>query len=196
MLPHLRRLERAGLPVVTFLESEYARRPVNIAVDNYLQGYLATEHIMVRGCEHIVHFRVGDARYEGYAGALREKGRRLDPALVVRCPHYSVMDGRLAVRKLLRSQIKFDAIVAQSDGQAFGACMELREQGIAVPDQVRIIGVDDSSLCLASPVSLSSVTSESVQVGVLTVEAILHKIGGGTVEPRLLHPRVIQRNSS
>lgn len=196
LLPHLRSVEKAGIPVVTFFERQIAKTPANITVDIVHQGYQATTHLADRGCFRIAHFHTRDERYKGYLSALLDADRRMDPALIVKCVSFSVADGRAATRRLLQSGIEFDGIVAQSDHQAFGACLELLDRGIGVPDQVRIIGVDDSPLCLASPIPLTSVTSECDRIGSIAMEFMLKKLAGDEIVSTLISPRLVKRSST
>ena len=196
LIPQLRAVEKAGIPVVTFFTDQLTKAPANVTVDAVRQGYLATEHLADRRCLRIAHFRTGEGRYKGYLAALRACDRRLDPALIVKCAGFSLADGRAATRSLLQKRIKFDGIAAQSDHQALGACLELAERGIGVPNQVRVIGIDNSPFCLASPVPLSSITSECDQIGFIAVKSVLKKLAGENITSILISPRLVVRSST
>lgn len=196
LLPQLQKIERAGVPVVTFFEKPMAKSIMNVTVDYFRQGYLATAHLAGRGCNHIAHFHTGDIRLEGHLAALRDHDRPTNPGLIFKCANFSVADGRAATFRLLKSRKKFDGIAAQSDHQAFGACLELRDRGVGIPDEIRVIGVDDSPLCLASPIPMSSVTAECHQIGVNAAEAMVKKLAGQRVSSVVVSPRVVERSST
>jgi LacI family transcriptional regulator len=196
LLPHLRKVEKAGIPVVTFFDAITTTPIVNLSVANQLQGYLPTEHLIALHCKKIAHFKTREARYNGYVAALQDHGFKLDPALVVTCSSFGIANGRAAIRQLLQACTPFDGIVAQSDHQAFGACLELLARGYSIPDQIRITGVDDSPICLASPVQLTSVTSECNQLGRLTIDTLLKKLAGESVKSILIPPRLVNRSST
>ena len=195
LLPYLRQLDKAGIPVITFFEIP-PRGMINIFGDNVLQGHLPTEHLISCGCRNIAHFRVEDHRYNGYVNALRAGGLPLRSKYVVPCEDFSIEAGRAATRRLLKARIPFDGVVAQSDHHALGVVRELLARGIKVPEQVRVTGVDDGPIATASPIPLTSVTSECQNTGTLVVETMLKRIAGEPVHSIVLTPRLVRRVSS
>jgi DNA-binding LacI/PurR family transcriptional regulator len=194
LLPQLARIKKAGVPLVTFFEKA---RPgiVNICVDYYQQGRLPTQHLLTINCRKIIHIKVLESRYQGYADALREAGLSVKPENVVSCENFGIEAGRMAVRKLLKAKRSFDGVVAQSDQQALGAIQELLAHRIRVPDQVRVTGVDDSPIALMSPIPLTSVTSEAHNMGSLAVECMLKMLARKPVKSMALPPHLVVRSS-
>jgi len=196
LLPLLRKLEKVGIPVVTFFaENHKINKIPNASINFRAQGQLGTEHLIARGCRRIVQFRKNLCRYDGYKEALRAASLTFDPRLIVEA-NWGIEDGRHATRELLDRNIAFDGIVAQSDYQAYGALQELLLRGIRVPEDVKLIGVDDAPLCHAGLVSLSTVTSECYALGREAAEMMSRKLAGEVVQSRNLQPRIIQRGSS
>jgi LacI family transcriptional regulator len=196
-LPLLRKVEKAGIPVVTLIEDYWTMKNTpNISISDRTQGQLATAHLIARGCRRIAHLSFRESRYKGYQDALRAAKLPLDPRLVVTAKGWSIEQGRIATRELLARKVAFDGIFAQSDLQAFGALQELQLRGVRVPEEVKLIGVDDSPICFGGPVSLSTVTSECHALGRAAVEAISRRLAGETVLSRTIPTRVIHRDSS
>lgn len=197
LIPVLEQLEKAGVPVIVAEEDHFAPSLTNIFVDVHQQGFLPTMHLIERGARRIAHIIGGsESRRQGYLDALRAASRQIDPRLVIVEENYKVESGRRAVARLLDSQTSFDGIVAQSDHQALGALYELQSRGIRVPDQVKLIGVDDSPICEISPLLLSSVTSEAQQIGEAATQSALKRINGQSVPSAKITPRVIARATS
>jgi DNA-binding LacI/PurR family transcriptional regulator len=194
LFPLLDSIAKAGIPLVTFVS---AARPgiTNICVDYYQQGRLPTEHLLAGNCRKIATIKALSSRYQGYADALREAGLPVKSEYIIRCAGFGVEIGRAAVRKLLKAKIPFDGIVAQSDLQALGAIRELLANGIRVPDQVRVTGVDDGPIAVTSPIPLTTVTSEARHMGLLVVETMLKKISKEPVKSVLITPKVVIRSS-
>ncbi len=198
------KLHAAGMPVVTVFDRDQRPGLTNVISDVAQQGYLATEHLLAEGCRRIAHLVTtpmpdpeDSDRYRGFLAAHRAHGVAPDPALMFRAPNFKLSSGELAVRHWLDQGLEFDGIVAQSDHQAIGAIHELLRRGIRVPEQVRAVGVDDSPLCLASPVPLTSVTAEWVDVGQRAAELIASEIEGQKQSPsQLIPPRLVIRQSS
>lgn len=199
------KLHAGGLPIVSVFEYQSIPGISNVAPDPIQQGFVATDHLLAQGCRRIGHLitdfqegpRTIKMRVTGYHMAHQQHGVAVDPDLLFNAPDYKLRTGENAVRHWLERGIKFDGIVAQSDHQAIGAIHELLRRGISVPEKVRVIGVDDSPLCNASPVPLSSVSAEWIQVGLRAADMIMAEINGRTPAPSLsIGPRLAVRRSS
>ncbi|RMH55353.1 MAG: LacI family transcriptional regulator [Candidatus Hydrogenedentota bacterium] len=82
--------------------------------------------------------------------------------------------GRRAMRKILQSGLdELTAVVGANDMLAIGALLELRENGISVPDRVSVAGFDDSLACEIVSPSLTSVRQAGEDMGEVAVE-LLH----------------------
>jgi LacI family transcriptional regulator len=197
ILPLLRKVEKAGIPVVTFFcHSDPRDKIPNVSIDPRSQGRMATAHLIERGCRRVATISMMQTRHAGYREALRSAGLAFDPQLVVKVKDWGIEAGRQAMRDLLDRDIPFDGIFAHSDYQAYGALQELLSRGIRVPEDVKLIGVDDAPLCNAALVSLSTVTSECTALGREAVDMISRRLAGEVVQLRNLTSRVIQRESS
>lgn len=198
------KLHADGLPVVSVFEYQSIPGIANVAPDPIEQGCIATEHLLAQGCRRIAHLvtetketRPLKRRVTGYQMAHRRHDLPEDPSLLFAAPDYKLPSGEKAVRHWLEQGVEFDGIVAQSDHQAIGAIHELLRRGISVPGQVRVIGMDDSPLCMASPVPLSSVTAEWIEAGRRAADMIVSEIETKTPSPSLsISPRLAVRRSS
>ncbi len=187
-------LDRNYLPVVMHGEDE-AGPLTQVSVDNHLQGFLPTKHLIAQGCRRIAHVCTTRIRQQGYLDAMRSANLPTD-GLILSAEKFNAQEGRVAVRKLIEGNVPFDGLVCQSDHQAFGAIQELMARGIRVPEQVRVTGVDDSPLCDLSPVPLTSVTAEGRALGRGLVSATLQRFENKQASSLLIQPRLIQRASS
>jgi DNA-binding LacI/PurR family transcriptional regulator len=127
----------AGIPCVCTDNVESMRQ----AVSHLIVEHGACRIAFIRGPE--VNGEA-ELRYSGYRRALSEDGIVEDPALVLR-GDFSEQSGRQAIRELglKAARAPFEGLVAANDSMAIGALGELRRVGIRVPDQVRMISVDD-----------------------------------------------------
>ena len=197
-----------GLPVVSIFEYQNIQGIPNVSPDLTQQGFIATEHLIAQGCKRICHLKTDSvsikqglqeqmSRSKGYYSALAQYDIPIDPALVFEANDYKIETGANAVKHWLKNKIPFDGIVAQSDHQAIGAIHELIRNGIKVPEQVRVIGTDDSPLCLASPVPLSSIGAGWREVGHHASNMIVSEIDTKKSSPSLtIGPRLVIRESS
>jgi LacI family transcriptional regulator len=202
--PRLARLykaiEKNGIPVVTmFKNASISTESVNVFCDDFQIGYLPTRHLLDRGCRNIAHIRSLDIRYEGYLKAIQDFGLQEDPALVytyTAIEKFGANTGKEAVQHWIANKVKFDGVVAESDHQAFGAVTELLNQGLRVPDDVKVFGVDDSPVCALSPVPLSSVSQRVEEIGTQAVNTLMKRINGEEATSLTIQPVLRLRTSS
>ncbi|PTY02905.1 hypothetical protein DB346_07790 [Verrucomicrobia bacterium LW23] len=198
LLSRLRKIEKT-LPVVSVFcgASEKARNALpNVGSDYEEQGYLATRHLLDKGCRAVATFSVVESRHEGYLRAMKERGLEVSASLIVQSPRFTVEDGGTALEELVARNVPFDGIVCHSDAQAVGAINELVRRGYKVPQAVKVVGIDNSPLAEACIVPITSVTSGMAQSGLKAVELLLKKIGGDKVETTVTHSEVVEREST
>jgi DNA-binding LacI/PurR family transcriptional regulator len=194
-------LNDAGAPFVVWGRPSASGRFSSVTGDSLEGGRLATTHMLERGRERVA-FLGGPARepevqqrYEGYATALREAGRELDPALVVH-GSWSGPGAATAVKTLLEQAPALDGIFANSDLIAIGAMQELRARGRSVPGDVAVVGYDDVALAaLASP-PLTTIRQDPGLAGRLLAENLLQQIRTHAVTNVSIPAELVVRESA
>lgn len=111
-------------------------------------------------------------RYEGYCQALAEAGLTLDPALVAQ-GYFDLQSGLEATRTLLALPRRPTAIFASNDEMAVGALMAAREAGLKVPDDLSVIGFDDTPMSRLISPALTTVRQPLEAMGAAGVECIV-----------------------
>jgi DNA-binding LacI/PurR family transcriptional regulator len=144
---HYRRLWDEGARIVFVNGSADSLEVTSVGVDERASGKLATEHLLALG-----HRRIGFAAGAQYAQPTRDKaeGRTqallaagVDPDGLIAHAPFSVDGGRAAVRELFAAPGgPPTAIVCSSDLMAIGVLMEAAALGLAVPDDLSVIGFD------------------------------------------------------
>ncbi len=188
-----------GLPVITLLEGQFDKRISNVGMRQTEIGRKATSHLIARGCNRIAHFRRVDARFEGYRAALNEAGLRFDPDLAVQVKDYEHTTGSEAVEDLLQRGIEFDGIFAASDQLAVGAMHALVGRGQQIPQDVKIIGVDNSPFCEFTYVPLSSVSQSEYERGRMALRMLVEQAESiEPVQPQAIwfEPVLLEREST
>lgn len=136
----------------------------------------------------------GIDRLTGWRRALRDAG--LEPAAVSH-GDFTLAGGMRAARELLDAHPDLDAIFAASDLMAMGAVTVLRERGIAVPEQVAVMGFDDSPSALACEVPLTTVRQPSVEQGERMARILLDLLEGvPTARRHIMTTEVVVRASA
>lgn len=198
------RIRARGIPVV--LGGGHRPGPGVGYVDNDNVGgaRTAVEHLIERGRRRIAtiagpaDMAVGQDRLAGARAAVEQAGgqeARLEPLTVVH-GDFSQASGEAAMRELLRLRPDLDAVFAANDPMAAGALTVLRAAGREVPDDVAVVGFDDSSLAVS--LGLTSVHQSADEMGRAMVAVLLDSVGEPTAEPatRVLPTHLVVRASS
>lgn len=203
-LPHeeligvLLELQESGLPIVTILDKEISPLLPNVSFDQVGAGRMATGHLIEQGCRNIVHIVDFEERYNGYCAALHENRIPLREELVYReeGAEFSYGRGIRAARFLLESGVEFDGVVAQSDEEALAVMNVLMDSGIRIPEEVRLIGLDNAPYCEFARVPLSSISQSGVERGRAAFEMLMALINGQSVESTTVAPKLFIRKST
>jgi DNA-binding LacI/PurR family transcriptional regulator len=149
--------------------------------DNYGGGRLAVEHLVARGRRRIVHLAGrldvfgAQRRVDGYREGLRAAGRPVDDDLIV-AGDFTEEGGRRAMTELLARCPDLDAVFAGSDVMAAGARQVLREAGRRTPDDVALVGYDDSAIARHMDPPLTSVRQPIEEMGRAMIDLLLGEI--------------------
>ncbi|MFF4243123.1 LacI family DNA-binding transcriptional regulator [Streptomyces sp. NPDC001822] len=121
---------------------------------------LATEHLLARGCRRIaaisgpLNVLAAQERLAGFRDTMERHGHASAPAVE---GQFTQESGEAAMTRLLAEHPDVDGVFAGNDLMATGACHVLREHGRRVPDDVAVIGFDDSSAAAACRPPLTTV---------------------------------------
>lgn len=201
LLPETRAmLLNSGVPVV-FVERVVEGQGINqININNTLGSYMATKHLMAGGHKKIVfigreHLDAGIQRLDGFLRAIREAEQPLEYIVKLRsAPDAS--EGYLAMQEAFEEFPGFTAVLLWFDGYAIGALQYLYEHKIRVPDQIEVIGHDDTYSSLLSP-PISSVQLPFEEMAYEAIKIILEwqdKTKKHFVKTINLEPKLILRN--
>ncbi|NSW52393.1 MAG: LacI family DNA-binding transcriptional regulator [Anaerolineae bacterium] len=194
----LLRLSRSQFPVVLLHQTavEGVQLPA-VTVENRQGARSLVDHLIeVHGCRRIVYLEGPHEhedsmwREQGYRASLDAHGIPFDPALIGH-GGFNRHLAQAAIEKLLADNIAFDAVFAGDDDASIGVLVALREAGIAVPQDVAVVGFDDQDFTAALLPSLTTVRAPTEQVGYLAVRQLLRRIQGETVEMKLVLPTAL-----
>jgi DNA-binding LacI/PurR family transcriptional regulator len=97
---------------------------------------------------------------------------------------------------VLKSKKKFDGVFAANDLSAVGAIQMLSQQGISVPEQVKVVGFDDSPVATNGNLPLTSIRQPIKELGIEVALSLLEILNGGQVGDKLLGVTLIKRKST
>lgn len=149
--------------------------------DNYGGARSAVEHLLSRGRTRIAHITGrldvygAQRRVDGYRAALLDAGHEVDEHLI-QPGDFTEEGGRRAMTELLARRPDVDAVFAGSDVMAAGARQVLREEGRRIPDDVALVGYDDSAIARHMDPPLTSVRQPIEEMGRSMIDLLLAEI--------------------
>ncbi|GAB3489796.1 LacI family DNA-binding transcriptional regulator [Amycolatopsis cihanbeyliensis] len=117
-------------------------------------------------------------------------------AAVVEHGMFSVEGGQAAAGRLLRREVT--AILCASDPLALGAIRAARRQGLSVPEDVSVVGYDDSALMQSVDPPLTTIRQPIESMGQAAVALLVKQINGAELpaEELLFAPELVVRSST
>jgi LacI family transcriptional regulator len=172
-----------------------------VGFDQVYATRLGIEHLIGLGHRQIAAIPPSGAILNGYWRAntwrsvLLENG--LEPGLSVE-GDYSMQSGYLAAQQIIASGKPFTAIHVGSDYMAVGAMRALHEAGLRVPDDVSVVGFDNTELSSYITPSLTTIDFKFVKQDELAVKYLVELINDPQMEPhqRILMSDLIVREST
>jgi len=188
-------VERWGRPMAVWGAVSRHESHVVVGSDNRRGGALAAERFIAQGRSHPVF--LGDPahaefieRLDGFAAAFGKYG--ITP-LTPDVGNFTVSAGAEAIRALLAADPVIDALFAASDLLAIGAIRALIEHGRRVPEDVSVIGYDDTPLGATYVPPLSSVHQNFFDAGILLARKICELIDGQPTASETLPTHLVVR---
>ncbi|HEX9015944.1 MAG TPA: LacI family DNA-binding transcriptional regulator [Chloroflexota bacterium] len=174
----------------------------SVQVDNVRAGYEATSHLIGLGHRRI-GFISGPAnltssrdRATGYRRAMRELGVT-SVASLIREGDFQSESGYSAATSLLGDAGRPTAIFAANDRMAIAAIAAAYDLGLSVPDDVAVVGFDDTPAARYVRPALTTVALPSYEIGSTAARLLLRLLAGETTEQTVcLTTRLVVRQSS
>lgn len=188
-------VQQWGRPLVVWGAVSRHASQVVVGSDNFRGGAQAAERFIALGRKRPAF--LGDPqhgefaeRLNGFADTLRQ--HRIVP-LTPAVSAFTVSAGAEAVHALLAEHPHIDALFAASDLLAIGAIRALTERGRRVPEDVSVIGYDDTPLGATYVPPLTSVHQNFTDAGVLLARKIRAMIDGRPADSETLPTRLVVR---
>jgi DNA-binding LacI/PurR family transcriptional regulator len=203
LLVESRLIVEAGreLPVVLVGRMARAASLDSVTNDDWAGAVAAVRHCASLGHKRIAHVNGGqgagaDARRQGYEDAMREL--RLGRHVLVASGSFTEEGGHNGGLVLLEERPRPTAIFAANDLAAIGVLNAIEERGLRVPDDVSLVGYDNTSLAALRHLSLTTVHQPRMEMGQMAVSRILERLEEGRARPRraVLSPSLVVRGTT
>ncbi|MBY0176505.1 LacI family DNA-binding transcriptional regulator [Curtobacterium herbarum] len=183
-------------------------RADTVANDDLAGGRMAAEHLIELG-----HVRLGfvggqsaasDARLEGWragidaAGGAGTGGSSITGVAVVLPADVTEETGVTGTHRLLDEHPDVTAVFAANDVTALGAMSAIAERGLRVPEDISVIGYDDTPIAASRYVGLTSIDDRSIDIGRGAGARLLERIADPALPTTevLVEPRLVARRTT
>lgn len=189
----------ASMPVVVAGGRATLPRADTVANDDRAGGAMAAAHLLALGHTSLgfigASSAASDERRTGFSASVDGKA---EVATVVLPGEPTEGAGSRALTQLLDAHPGVTAVFAANDVMALGALSELAERGLRVPEDVSVIGYDDTPLAATRYVGLTSIDDRSVEIGRGAGERLLARIAdpGLAATEVLVEPRLVARRTT
>ncbi|HUG52402.1 MAG TPA: LacI family DNA-binding transcriptional regulator [Vicinamibacteria bacterium] len=189
------------VPIVLVAREMQAASIDIVTNDDRAGAEVAVEHCASLGHRRIAHIDGGGgagaaARRRGYEAAMSRLG--LGGFVSVVAGTFTEEGGHRGALVLLARDPRPTAIIAANDLAAIGALNAIEEGGLRVPDDVSLVGYDNTSLASLRHISLTTIHQPRLEMGRLALATLLERVDDGRVQPRrvVLSPSLVVRAST
>ena len=185
----------------TYILDAGAKIPIML-VNGYLEGeniystvcddqaavYQAASRLIQSGRRKLLYVYTstsysGINKLQGFKNALADAGISESPEYIRQCAK-DITAARELFLSLRKEGLEFDAVITSDDSLAAGAVKYANTMGISIPDELSIIGYNNSILSLCSDPELTSIDSKVEALCTTTVNTLMGVFSGGNVPSR------------
>jgi LacI family transcriptional regulator len=166
---HFQKLIENEIPIVFFDRVIDSLPADQVVADDYQGAFLAVNHLIEKGCKRIAHFaapqnlQIGKSRLSGYHDALLKHNIPFDHNLVLLADTFET--ARKAAHDILRKPNAPDGFFAVNDMSAIAIIKAAKELGKKVPEEVKVVGFENSKSAALSEPELTTVDQFGFELG-------------------------------
>lgn len=188
-------------PVVIVNGFAEAPNTYSIICDDSYGVSLCVDYLLKQGYKDMVYLQdaetfSGQSKVDGFRAGLEKNGLKPGPSSILKVER-GLQGGADAVSRLISSGVEFNAIIAGEDITAVGAIKKLKEYGKQVPENVAVIGFNNSIIARCSDPDLTSVDNKMENMGIGAVRILSDVLEGRNVPSKtVITPDLVIRRST
>ena len=204
-LSHFDTFFKRNTPVIFFDRVMEHPNSTSILIDNRKAGFEATKHLIEQGCTRIVHITAHSSqnvyvdRMKGYKQALAHYKIPFREKLVLE-GNLSQEAGVAAAQAMLKMKPLPDGVFVANDNCAVGCMLELKREGIRIPDDIAFVGFNNDPVAQVIEPNLTTINYSGIEMGEVAARHLINHLNGvspiqktGTI---ILRAEFIVRQSS
>jgi LacI family transcriptional regulator len=182
-LDHFQPFFDKHIPVIFFDRVEENSDNAKVVIDNYKNGYQATQHLIEQGSKRIVIVtanlsrNVYAQRFKGYKDALFDNGIEFDENLVL-IKDLSEKCGREAALQILEMKPMPDAAFITNDFSAAVCMQTLKEHGVRIPEDIAIVGFNNDAISKIVEPQLTTINYPGIDIGEIAARNLIAHLKG------------------
>jgi len=191
----------SAVPIVLVARSSRWSSVDSVTNDDRAGARLAVDHLVSLGHRDIAHVDGGlgagaTARRSGYLAAMGDHG--LADRAVVAPGAFTEEGGASGIDRLLAERRSPTAVFVANDLAAIGALHALEQHGLRVPEDVSVVGYDNTSLAALGHIDLTTIDQPRRQIGATAVRLLLERLDGGRRRARhvVVPPSLVVRGTT
>jgi DNA-binding LacI/PurR family transcriptional regulator len=175
-----------GIPTVLVANNLLHDTVDAVTSANRVGGFLATEHLIKHGHQHIAfiggprHWAPIYERMQGYLEAIHESNLT---SIIQLQPDLFIESGTAGLENLLKQHAEVTAVFAGSDPLAIGVLRAAQELGLRVPEDIAIIGYDNIAWAETTTPPLTTVHIQKEKIGQIAARRLLELLNGEVLTP-------------
>jgi len=191
----------ASVPVVLVARASRWPSVDSVTNDDRAGARMAVDHLVALGHRDIAHVDGGAgagaaSRRSGYLEAMRDHG--LARVAAVAPGTFTEEGGASGIDRLLASRARPTAVFVANDLAAVGALHALERHGAGVPEDVSVVGYDNTALAALGHIDLTTIDQPRREIGATAVRLLLERLDDGRHRGRhvVLSPRLVVRGTT
>jgi len=201
---HFQQLIDNEIPLVFYDRAVDKLHADVVVVDDYSGAYDAVNHLLSRGCQRIAfysapqHLLLGKERLHGYTDALEHHNISFDSNLVYSCDTF---ESAIKIsQSILKKVDRPDGIFAVNDLTAVGVMKVAKKLGIKIPEELKIVGFENSKSASICEPELTSVDQFGYNLGKKAMSILIDRIKDDSPDYKpvkhIIKTKLIVRGSS
>lgn len=190
-------------PIVTVGNKSKTIEENYVVIDDEKGGYIATSHLIENGCRNILfiggqeNVLSNKDRLKGYKRALLENNMEVKENNIY-SNDFKRESGYIIFKKIISANQVPDGVFAGNDILALGVMQAIRESGLRIPEDIKIVGFDDIIYSQYPEIALTTIVQPKYEMGVLAAKLLLSKIKNPKlkIENIILEPKIVIRKTS